>query len=91
MTRNQVPPALAASVPQPPGGHDLPMSYGLCWGVTASGAAFHIGVTMTGIGIHPAQRFAAVFLTQHAPDPTAFEIYFKLVDAAVENVHVDDD
>jgi CubicO group peptidase (beta-lactamase class C family) len=90
MTRDQVPAALAASVPQPPGGLDLPVSYGLCWGVTPHGAFFHVGVTMTDIRVDPAHGFATIVLPQHAPDPTAFEIYFTLGDAAVKNVDVNE-
>jgi CubicO group peptidase (beta-lactamase class C family) len=90
MTRDQVPAALAASVPQPPGGLDLPVSYGLCWGVTPHGAFFHVGVTMTDIRVDPAYGVATNFLPQHAPDPTAFQIYIKLGEAAVKNVDVNE-
>lgn len=85
MTRDQIPAALASGVPQPPGPASGHFSYGLGWGISPTGAYFHIGVTMTDIRVDPAHGIATIFLTQHAPDPTSFEVYFKIIDASLRN------
>ena len=64
------------------------MGYGLGWGVTAQGAYFHTGVSMTVIRVDPHREFGTVLLSPQAQDPTGFEILFRLLDAA--NRHWDE-
>jgi CubicO group peptidase (beta-lactamase class C family) len=83
MTRDQLSPEAAATVPQPPGsGPDVPATYGLGWGVGASGAYFHPGVVSTNIRVDPKRGYAAIFLPQQAGDLTILEVYQRLDDAA---------
>ncbi len=83
MTRNQLSAEVAAGIPQPPGGGpDIPASYGLGWGVGASGAYFHPGAASTDIRIDPTRGFAGIFLVQQAGDMTVLEMYRKLGEAA---------
>jgi CubicO group peptidase (beta-lactamase class C family) len=82
MTRNQLSPEARATVPQPPGGPDVPATYGLGWGVGATGAYFHPGAASTDIRVDPKRGYATVFLPQQAPDMTILEIYVPLIDAA---------
>lgn len=81
MTRSQLSPEVLATVPQPPGGPDVPVTYGLGWGVGASGAYFHPGAASTDIFVDPARGYAAIFLPQQAPDATMFEVYLRLGEA----------
>ncbi len=82
MTRNQLSPEALATVPQPPGGLDVPATYGLGWGVGASGAYFHPGVTSTNIRVDPKRGYATIFLLQQAGDMTILEVSVRLIDAA---------
>jgi CubicO group peptidase (beta-lactamase class C family) len=83
MTRSQLSPEALATIPQPPGGGpDTPASYGLGWGVGASGAYFHPGSASTNIRIDPKRGYATIFLPQQAGDGTVLEMYRKLDDAA---------
>jgi CubicO group peptidase (beta-lactamase class C family) len=82
MTRNQLSAEAAATIPQPHGSPDAPATYGLGWGVGATGANFHPGVASTNIRISGNRKIAAIFLPQHAPDATIFEMSSRLVDAA---------
>jgi CubicO group peptidase (beta-lactamase class C family) len=83
MTRSQLSAEVAASIPQPPGsGPDVPASYGLGWGVGASGAYFHPGAASTNIRVDPTRGYATIFLPQQAPDATVLEMYRKLDEAA---------
>jgi CubicO group peptidase (beta-lactamase class C family) len=82
MTHSQLSPEVAATVPQPPGGRDVPATYGLGWGVGASGAYFHPGAASTDIRIDPKRGYATIFLPQQAPDMTILEVYLRLIDAA---------
>jgi len=82
MTHSQLSPEVFATVPQPPGGGpDVPATYGLGWGVGASGAYFHPGVASTDIHIDPTRGYAAIFLPQQAPDATMLEVYLRLGEA----------
>jgi CubicO group peptidase (beta-lactamase class C family) len=83
MTRDQIPPAAASTVPQPPPGPDSPATYGLGWGVGTTGAYFHPGMAMTDIRIDPKRGLATIFLPQHGGDATVFEIKMRLLDAAL--------
>ena len=85
MTRSQLSPEVAATVPQPPGGPDVPATYGLGWGVGATGAYFHPGAASTDIRVDPKRGFATIFLPQQAPDMTILEIYVPLIEAAREH------
>ena len=83
MTRGQLPPDVVATVPQPPGGGpDVPASYGLGWGVGATGAYFHPGAASTDIRIDPGRGYAAFCLLQQAGDMTVLEVSLRLGDAA---------
>jgi CubicO group peptidase (beta-lactamase class C family) len=83
MTRSQLSAEAAATVPQPPaGGPDVPASYGLGWGIGASGAYFHPGGASTNIRVDPTRGFATIFLPQQAGDMTILEVYVRLRDAA---------
>ena len=83
MTHSQLSPEVLATVPQPPGGGpDVPATYGLGWGVGASGAYFHPGAASTDIRVDPARGYAAIFLPQQAPDATMLEVYLRLGEAA---------
>jgi CubicO group peptidase (beta-lactamase class C family) len=83
MTRSQLSAEVFATIPQPPGsGPDVPASYGLGWGVGASGAYFHPGSASTNIRIDPVRGYAAILLPQQAPDATVLEMYRKLDEAA---------
>ena len=82
MTRNQLSPEAAATVPQPPGGRDVPATYGLGWGVGAGGAYFHPGAASTDIRVDSKRGYATIFLPQQAPDMTILEVYLRLIDAA---------
>lgn len=86
MTRNQVPEELRSQVPSLPG-PDAPMGYGLGWGVGATGAYFHTGVSMTAIRVDPNRGFASILLSPQAADEVGFEIMNKLLEAA--NQHWD--
>jgi CubicO group peptidase (beta-lactamase class C family) len=81
MTRNQLSAEAAASIPQPPRSPDAPATYGLGWGVGATGANFHPGVASTDIRISSTRQFASILLAQHAPDATIFEMSLRLIDA----------
>jgi len=82
MTHSQLSPEVFATVPQPPGGGpDVPATYGLGWGVGASGAYFHPGVASTDIRIDPERGYATISLPQQAPDATMLEVYQKLGEA----------
>jgi len=83
MTRSQLSAEALATVPQPPGGGpDIPASYGLGWGIGASGVYFHPGAASTNIGVDPTRGFATIFLTQQAGDMTILEALARLRDAA---------
>ena len=82
MTRSQLSPEVLATVPQPPGGPDVPATYGLGWGVGATGAYFHPGAASTDIRVDPNRGYATIFLPQQAPDTTILEVYLPLIDAA---------
>jgi len=83
MTHSQLSPEVFATVPQPPGGGpDVPATYGLGWGVGASGAYFHPGVASTDIRVDPTRGYAGIFLPQQAPDATMLEVYQRLGEAA---------
>jgi CubicO group peptidase (beta-lactamase class C family) len=82
MTRSQLSAEAQATVAQPPGGGpDIPVSYGLGWGIGATGAYFHPGVASTNIRVDPTRGFAAIFLPQQAGDMTIFEASQRLQDA----------
>ena len=85
MTKNQIPPAAASSVPQPPTPRDLPVTYGLGWGISATGAYFHPGMSSTDIRIDPARGIATIFLPQHGGDATVLEMQDELRDALEEH------
>jgi len=83
MTRSQLSAEVFATVPQPPGGGpDVPASYGLGWGVGATGSYFHPGVASTDIRIDPARGYGTIGLMQQAGDETVLAISRQLVDAA---------
>lgn len=82
MTHNQLSPEAQATVPQMPGNPESPASYGLGWGVGATGAYFHPGVASTDIRIDPKRGYATIALLQQAGDATVLEVYQKLVAAA---------
>ena len=87
MTRGQLSAEVFATIPQPPGGGpDVPASYGLGWGVGATGAYFHPGSASTNIRIDPTRGYAAIFLPQQAPDATVLEMYLKLGEAARQHL-----
>jgi CubicO group peptidase (beta-lactamase class C family) len=86
MTRNQVPEELRSMVPSLPG-PDAPMGYGLGWGVGATGAYFHTGVSMTALRVDPNRGFASILLSPQSGDEVGFEIMNKLLEAA--NQHWD--
>jgi CubicO group peptidase (beta-lactamase class C family) len=86
MTRNQVPEELRSQVPSLPG-PDAPIGYGLGWGVGATGAYFHTGVSMTAIRVDPKRGFASILLSPQSGDEVGFEIMNKLLEAA--NQHWD--
>ena len=86
MTRSQLSPEVFATIAQPPGGGpDVPASYGLGWGVGATGAYFHPGSASTNIRIDPTRGYAGIFLPQQAPDMTVLEMYRKLGEAAQQH------
>jgi len=83
MTHGQLSPEALATVPQPPGGGpDVPVTYGLGWGVGASGVYFHPGAASTDIRVDPVRGYAGIFLPQQAPDATMLEVYRRLGEAA---------
>jgi len=88
MTRDQIPDAAKATIPQPPFGNDRPVSYGLGWGLGAHGAYFHPGMAMTNIRIDDTHSFASIFLPQHGGDEVSLEISLRLVDAAEKHWHL---
>ena len=88
MTRDQIPEAVKATMPQPPFGNDRPVSYGLGWGLGAHGAYFHPGMAMTNIRIDDTRSFASIFLPQHGGDEVSVEISLKLQDAAEKHWHL---
>ena len=88
MTRDQIPEAVKATMPQPPFGNDRPVSYGLGWGLGARGSYFHPGMAMTNIRIDDTHSFACVFLPQHGGDEVSVEISLKLLDAAEKHWHL---
>jgi CubicO group peptidase (beta-lactamase class C family) len=88
MTRNQVPPELASTLPPPPPGMKGPMGYGLGWGVTADGVFFHTGISMTVISVDPNRGYGTAVLSPQTQDPTGFEILSRLIAAA--NLHWDE-
>lgn len=83
MTRGQLSAEAFSTVPQPPaGGPDVPATYGLGWGVGASGAYFHPGVASTNIRVDPVRGYAAIGLLQQAGDATVLEVSMRLDEAA---------
>jgi CubicO group peptidase (beta-lactamase class C family) len=88
MTRDQIPDAARATIPQPPSGNDRPVSYGLGWGLGARGSYFHPGMAMTNIRIDDTRSFATIFLPQHGGDEVVLEIQTRLLDAAERHWHL---
>jgi CubicO group peptidase (beta-lactamase class C family) len=83
MTRGQLSAEAFSTLPQPPAdGPDVPVTYGLGWGVGAGGAYFHPGVASTNIRVDPVRGYAAISLLQQAGDATVLEVSRRLDEAA---------